>query len=101
MTCLDRREADLWKILTHYGAGAQRLKALEELGELHAALARIHLGEGEGSAHYENLAEEIADCGVMLRQIMFAWAIPEEKIDALIEYKLDRQLMRINAEEKR
>lgn len=47
--------------IAHYGRGAQRDKAIEELSELIRALARCD--------DHENIAEEMADVRIMLDQL--------------------------------
>ena len=47
--------------IKHYGTGAQRFKAIEELGELIQALARCD--------DRDNISEEMADVRIMLDQL--------------------------------
>ena len=59
---MDRvREMILRKTIGTYGTGSQRMKAIEELGELIRALARCD--------DAENVAEEMADVRIMLDQL--------------------------------
>ena len=46
----------------------------------------------------KNIAEEIADVTVMLEQFRLYYAIPKEKIEDIIKFKIDRQLSRIAKE---
>ena len=47
-----------------------------------------------------HIAEEIADIMVMLKQFQYYYDIKEEKIMEIMESKIDRQLERINSENK-
>ena len=55
------RKLILRKAIEHYGPGAQRFKAMEELAELIRALARCD--------DHKNIAEEMADVRIMLDQL--------------------------------
>ena len=55
------------RALEHYGANAQMLKCIEEMGELSRALARA-LNPNE-ETEQANICEEIADVSIMLDQL--------------------------------
>ena len=62
-------EVILHKAVEFYGSSVQELKAMEELGELIRAIARIRMcNVDESDTAYENLAEEMADVDIMLEQ---------------------------------
>ena len=48
--------------------------------------------------HKNNIAEEIADCIVMLTQFKEYYEITDEQIDKQVDYKINRQLNRIEKE---
>lgn len=50
--------------------------------------------------HENNIAEEIADCMVMLNQFKEYYNITDEQINKNIEYKANRQIERIEKEMK-
>ena len=83
------------QILNHYGMIHQKSKTIEELAELIVALQKDIL-EGKES-HSRAVLEEIADVHIMLMQ-MTADEEDEEFVDKIIRQKLDRQLIRIEAE---
>lgn len=64
------RESILKKAIDHYGAAEQRDKAIEEMGELIRALARMN--------DKANIAEEIADVRIMLDQMEMIFGIHVE-----------------------
>lgn len=64
------RESILKKAIEHYGPGEQRDKAIEEMGELIRALARLN--------DKANIAEEIADVRIMLDQMEMIFGIHVE-----------------------
>ena len=43
----------------------------------------------------EHIAEEIADCTVMLKQFQYYYGIEDKEIEKVMKYKIDRQLERI------
>lgn len=47
-----------------------------------------------------HIEEEIADCYVMLEQFRLYYDIPKEKIKEVMEYKINRQLDRIEKSDK-
>ena len=73
-------------ILNFYGEENQKIKAMEELGELITGLAKWNL---------ENIQEEIADVEIMLSQLKLFKGIDIEKINEYKEFKLNRQIKRI------
>jgi len=91
-TEIDRLEnkSDLCKIADHYGLNNQKLKLQEELGELITAGARN-----------DNIdfVEEMADVSIMIEQMVYL--LKKESLFAETrEKKLDRQIKRIENEEK-
>lgn len=82
---------DALKIINHYGLKAQ-------LKYLHTE--HYELDEACLIGTSENVAEELADIFVMLFQIKEYYDIPDSKIDEIMEYKIDRQLKRIESEAK-
>lgn len=77
---------DLKYIADHYGLKHQLEKCKEELNELIEAL---------GSSSDIHLAEEIADVEIMISQIKYLRNIPNEQVDVIKKYKIQRQLQRI------
>ena len=78
-------------ILRHYSPEAQTVKAIEELAELQAELAKLL---NKQSSHAE-LVGEMADVYIMLTQLMVIFDIDTEEFDIEISRKLDRQIRRI------
>ena len=76
------------KILEYYGEESQAFKTIEELAELQRAIVRMDL---------DNIHEEIADVLIMVSQLINFEGMDKDKIIDLIEYKLNRQLKRIDA----
>lgn len=77
---------DLKYIANHYGLEHQLGKCKEELGELIKAV---------DSLDEKAIVEEIADVEIMLSQIKYLRDIPNEQIDVIKKYKIQRQLQRI------
>ena len=80
-------------IILHYGRRHQARKLMEEAYELAEAVL-----SGDDPAH---VAEEIADCRVMLEQIKELYCISEKNIIEIANAKIDRQLKRIQNEKDR
>lgn len=77
---------DLKYIADHYGLEHQLEKCKEELGELIEAIDSL-----DGRA----IIEEVADVEIMLSQIKYLRDIPDEQVDVIKKYKIQRQLQRI------
>lgn len=81
-------------IAKHYGLCHQLFKASEELGEVQSEIARFLQNED----NTEHLAEEIADVLIMLLEITHLLGA-EKTVDGYIDFKLRRQLLRMEEEE--
>ena len=77
---------DLIFIATHYGLEHQQGKCKEELGELIEAI---------DSLDERAIIEEVADVEIMISQIKYLRDIPDEQVDVVKKYKIQRQLQRI------
>ena len=80
---------DLKYIADHYGLEHQSGKCKEELGELIEAI---------DSMNERAIVEEVADVEIMLSQIKYLRDIPDEQVDVVKKYKIQRQLSRIAKE---
>lgn len=80
------RMTDLMDIANHYGLKHQLVKCKEELGELIEAI---------DSLDERAIIEEVADAEIMISQIKYLRDIPDEQIDVIKKYKIQRQLQRI------
>ena len=99
---------ELLKIINHYGARGQLRQFNEESYELIEAIrdyeeqkeacenigcSRIHIDKCR-----EHITEEIADCYVILKQFQYYYGINREEIRKIMNFKIDRQLERIERE---
>ncbi len=64
--------------------------AIEEMAELTQALVKDTRGQGD----YDNIVEEIADVTLMLDQLKVIFGIPDEELNDIIRYKINRQMRR-------
>lgn len=80
---------DLKYIADHYGLEHQQGKCKEELGELIEAI---------DSLDERAIIEEVADVEIMISQIKYLRDIPDEQVDVVKKYKIQRQLQRIENE---
>ena len=79
-------ENKLLTIFNTYGKSHQVSKLLEEVGEF------IETVMNEDK---KNMAQEMADCRVMLKQFQYYYGIEDKEIEEVMKYKIDRQLERI------
>ena len=107
-------EDKIKKIARHYGYEAQSRQCIEEMAELTQAINKywrkdLQCGKHpcnpwdgympDGSKEYQNILEEIADVQIMLEQMKFLLdPLNVERIDDIVEQKLDRQLRRMEEE---
>lgn len=92
----DTRADMLQTIANTYGLKNQRIQAVQELSELIMLLTRRKDQIEKDPTYKEHLTEEIADSIVMVQQIMYLEGIDSADVETVIEYKLSRQIDRIN-----
>lgn len=78
-------------ILNYYDSKAQKMKCCEELAELTSAILK-HLNKG---GNEEAVLEELADAYIMLEQLKHMMPFGSNRLDEMIDFKLDRQMKRI------
>ena len=78
----------LYDIYITYGKNTQKIKAMEELGELYLALQKEDL---------ENIYEEVADVLNVIEHIKTMYNLNNTKILKIRHNKVKRELDRINA----
>lgn len=102
----DERKKKLLKIINHYGINNQQRKLAEEVFELQEAIINYEL---KASVEYEiplaeiigskeHIAEELADCMVLLSQFKEYYGISEKDLQEVAKCKIERQLERISKE---
>ena len=87
---------DLLKIINHYGINKQLKHIHSEYFELDEAILN-YITRDEDREH---IAEELSDCFVMLKQFQYYYGIEDKDIERIMKYKIDRQLGRIEKENK-
>lgn len=86
----------LLQIINHYGIENQLKYIHSEYYELDEAILR---NENADWGFDENeIAEEIADIMVMLKQFQYYYDIEDKQIEDIMNFKIDRQLNRIASE---
>lgn len=95
----------LLQIINNYGVLPQLKQFNEEAYELiEAIIAKeimyqsIDTTNSMDKFNLEHIAEEIADCYVMLNQFQLYYGIENKQIEETMKFKIDRQLKRINKE---
>jgi NTP pyrophosphatase (non-canonical NTP hydrolase) len=89
----------LLQIVSHYGIDKQLKYIHSEYFELdEAILEKEKVGAYPGVEEKKHIIEEIADVIVMLKQFQYYYGIEDKQIEDIMEYKIDRQLDRIEAE---
>lgn len=102
-------DKDLLKIIEFYGAMPQLKYLQSEVFELDEAIINHELKESveyeiplsEIIGAKEHIAEEIADCLVMLMQFKEYYHIDGKQIMKIMKQKIDRQLDRIEKEKNK
>ena len=80
-------------IANYYGDDSQLYMAIEEMSELTKEICKYK----RLPSNYDKLADEIADVKIMIEQLEYIFGVSNE-VEERINYKLDRQLRRIDQE---
>ena len=94
----------LLKIINTYGVIPQLKYFQSEIFELNEAIINAEHSRCVGITRdvapicIEHIAEEIADCMVMLKQFQYYYGITDEEIINNMQFKIKRQLERIENE---
>ena len=88
----------LKNIINNYGVNAQQRQLVEEVFELQEAI--IQYEEPRRYHSKEHIAEEIADCYVMIEQFRLYYGISSEELKKIMQYKIDRQIKRIEDDKR-
>lgn len=83
---------DLLKIIKHYGLAKQLKYIHTEYFELDEACL---------AGPTKHIIEELADVTVMLKQLQYYFGIEDEEVEKIAEFKIERQLKRIEEENER
>ena len=83
----------LQMIADHYGIKEQLRQLAEECCEL-----AVEANHSARKGTTVKIIEEIADVAIMMEQIIYLAGIDRKDIDEVIDYKLNRQLERIEKE---
>ena len=76
------------------GKTMQTVVAIEELSELQKELTKHIRGKG----NRENLIEEVADVLVMITQVQLMYYIPDDEVEKVMHFKLNRLKERMQDE---
>ena len=96
----------LLKIINHYGLDKQSKYIHSEYFELDEAIIQYEQAKRfmsnviEFRLTKQHIAEELADIQVMLKQFQYYFDIEDGEIEETMKYKIDRQLDRIEKENK-
>ena len=91
----------LLKIINHYGISHQQRKLEEEVFELQEAITifeNTDFGNCNRLIFVKDILEEFTDVKVMLEQIKLFYELNDKRIEEIMNYKIDRQLERIENE---
>ena len=80
------------KIANNFGIVNQEIKLIEELSELIKELSMLH--QENSKAEKDNVIEEMSDVIILIYQLIYLYKV-DEKIEKIIEYKLNRTIQRI------
>ena len=85
---------NLYKNLFERNKEKQLIVALEELSELQKEITK----NLRKKSNIDNLIEEIADVQIIIEQLKYYFNIPEESVNEVMEYKLERTKKILNIE---
>lgn len=77
------------------GKVMQTVVAIEELSELQKELSKFIRGKG----NRDNLIEEVADVLIMITQIQIMFALPDDEIKEVVDFKIKRLKERMEQNE--
>ena len=89
------------ELAEHYGLYHQLIKAIEEHSELIQVLAKYwqqRLTKKADEKYKKLIIGEYADCWITIAQVIYLLDIKAEDIEQAVEFKLNRQLERIENE---
>ena len=86
------------KIAITKGYDTQSIKIIEEMAELQQAICK-HRESKDKAKTLIGIKSEMADVYVMLEQMKYLMNISEEELEEIKEYKINRQLLRMNNED--
>ena len=89
-------EEKVKRIADHYGLISQLRQLAEECSEL--SVESLHYTRERGAT--ERISEEIVDVLIMIQQIIYLLRNDVEKLKKYADFKLDRQLSRIEKEQE-
>lgn len=95
---------DLLKIINNYGVMPQLKYFQSEVFELNEAIINaennrlIGICREPSELAIKHIAEEIADCYVMIEQFKFYYDIEDMEIAKIMKQKIDRQIERLKNE---
>ena len=93
---------NLLQIINHYGVLPQLKHFNSEVFELNEAIiceeTSEHNDEVNNYKSIKDIAEEIADCYIMLNQFQLYYGIENKQIEETMKFKINRQLERLNKE---
>ena len=89
-------EEKVKRIADYYGWNSQLRQLAEECSEL--SVEALHYTRERGGT--ERISEEIVDVLIMIQQIIYLLKNDTEKLEKYADFKLDRQLGRIEREQK-
>lgn len=87
------QEVKCERIAEHYGLEMQESQTISELSELLHVLTRRK--SQRGIDWKNNLVDEMADCMVMIQQLLTLHGIERDELNERVNYKLNRQIERI------
>lgn len=90
---------ELLKIINTYGVMPQLKYFQSEVFELNEAIfEKEKICAYPGIEERKHIAEEIADCMVMLKQFQYYYGIEDKEIEEVMKYKVERTIKRMENE---
>jgi NTP pyrophosphatase (non-canonical NTP hydrolase) len=92
---MNKLRKKLQTIIDFHGEEGQKIKAIEELSELAAALAKEINEPLKKISAIDKITEEMADVIIMIEQLKMIYDISEANLNKQIDFKINRTLARL------
>jgi hypothetical protein len=96
----ENQKAKCTEIAEHYGKRKQKMQAMQEMTELILLLTQRQDQKKDRGEYISNLIDEMSDTLIMIEQLRQLYMISEFEIRQRIDFKLNRQLERIQSEQE-
>lgn len=91
---VDISKEELIQVIKNYGIHSQTIMLFEEMSELQKEVCKLYRKRGT----IDHVIEELADVVIMLEQLQLMLNLEENKLQEIVDYKMDRLKKRMESE---